>query len=368
MSWRSFERWMKRQLARVLVELVRPRPALQKDVADAHVARLVIIRQHNQMGDMVLALPALQALRRAFPKAHLTFVAGPLSDQLLRDHPDVDELIVYRSTQMFRPWRLWSLVRRLRRERPGLAIVLGTVSFSFTSALLAWATGAPLRVGLSSRPFGTEMSRALYNFEVMPSDERLHEVEHNLKFVRALGLDAPTDVPRLVPTAAARRLATDFVMQRLPARDGPLVALHVGAGKTSNLWPVERFARVAQQLMQQLAARVVVTEGPRDAGVVSKFRHLVPEAARWQSDLGQTLAILERADLYIGNDTGMSHVAAATGVPCVVIFGPHDARRWSPAGTSVRTLSAQSGNIEDVQPEEVLAAAVLAHENARHAH
>ncbi len=368
MKARTLERKLKRQLSRLLALVLRPRPATPEAIAAMPVTRLLVIRQHNQMGDMVLALPALSALRRAFGGAHLTFVAGPLSDQLLRGHPDIDELIVYRRSEMFRPWGLWRFVRRLRRLEPQLAVVLGTVSFSVTSALLAWSSGARLRTGLSSRPWGSELSGALYNFEIEPPQSEAHEVEHNLNFVRALGIEAPHTWPRLEPTEDARASAQAFLRQAFPGHEGPVLVMHVGAGKASNLWPVERFAEAAHALVEQLGARVVVTEGPRDRDAVSSFRQRVPEAAHWQNDLGRTLGILSGSNLYIGNDTGMSHVAAATGISCVVVFGPHDARRWSPAGPCVRVVTPQSGRIEDVSVHAVVDAAMNALASSRNAH
>src|SRR5262245_5419800 len=98
-SARRLERSGKRALSRALAAVVRPRPASAEDVAALRVRRLIVVRQHNQMGDMVCALPALRALRRAWPQARLTFVASPLSEQLLREHPDIDELLVFRKRE-----------------------------------------------------------------------------------------------------------------------------------------------------------------------------------------------------------------------------------------------------------------------------
>jgi len=364
----TLERWLKHQLSVLLVWLLRPGTVTPDTIASASVRRLLVIRQHNQMGDMVLALPALGALRRAFRGATLTFVAGPLSDALLRGHPDIDHLVVYRKREMFRPWNLWRFVRRLRSERPDLAIVMGTVSFSVTSALLAWASGARLRAGLSSRPWGSALSGALYQLEIAQPVFDAHEVEHNLRFVRALGIDAPMESPHLVPSPAARSTAAGFLADTFPKAPSRIVVMHVGAGKLSNLWPVERFAAVARRLAEELDVSIVVTEGPRDQDAVAKFRHHVPEAAHWQNDLVNTLGILSCANLYIGNDTGMSHVAAAVGAPCLVVFGPHDATRWAPAGPAVQTISPESHRIEDVRVNEVYDEAVRMLVHARHAH
>jgi len=312
---------------------------------------------------MVLGLPALRALRRAYPRAHLTFVTGPMCEALLQGHPDIDRLVVYRKQEMWRPWSLWAFVRGLRRPRPDLAVVLGAVSFSTTSALLAWASGARVRVGVTSRPFGSELSRALYHFELPLGAEILHEVEHNLAPLRSLGLVAPVEPPVLVPRPDAVERARTFLEAAFAAEgvtDGarrPVVVVHAGAGKRANIWPPQHFASVARTLVAAHGARVVLTEGPHDVGIVSTLIDRLPGAARWRAGLGDTLGLLALADLCIANDTGMAHVAAAVGAPTVVVFGPTDARRWAPAGKRVRAVLSRTGRIEDANVADVLDAA-----------
>jgi len=350
---RRFERACKRRVTHWLARTLRPRPSPIPLAAD--VRSLLAIRQHNQMGDMVLTLPALRALRRAYPLARIVFVASPLCQELLTDHPDIDTLIVFNKHSLWRPMAFWRLVRALRHPRPDLAVVLGTVSFSTTSALLAWASGARLRAGVSSRAFGSDLSGAIYHLELPLSPSEVHEVEHNLAPLRGLGIDTPVELPNLSPHPAALLAAREFIARAFPSQDGPVVVVHPGAGKTENIWPVERFAEVAQALTQQ-GARIVVSEGPRDGAVTAALLSRCPGAVRWHATLRDTIGILGCAQAFIGNDTGLAHVAAATGIPTVAIFGPTDPKRWSPAGRSVRCVRSATGRIEDTRVNDVLAA------------
>ena len=351
---RQFERACKRRMTHWLARTLRPRPSPIPLAAD--VRALLAIRQHNQMGDMVLTLPALRALRRAYPRARIVFVASPLCQELLADHPDIDTLIVFDKQSLWHPLALWRLVRALRHPRPDLAVVLGTVSFSTTSALLAWASGARLRAGVSSRAFGSDLSGAIYHLELPVSPSEVHEVEHNLAPLRGLGIDAPVELPTLLPGPAALLAAREFIARAFPSQDGPVIVVHPGAGKTENIWPVERFAEVARALTQQDRARMVVSEGPRDGAVAAALLSRCPGAVRWHATLRDTIGILGCAQAFIGNDTGLAHVAAATGVPTVAIFGPTDPKRWSPAGRSVRCVRSATGRIEDTRVDDVLAA------------
>ena len=363
---RTLERRLRRVLTRLLVWALRPRPVAAPALATAEIGHLLVIRQHNQMGDMVLALPALRALRAAWPRARLTFVTGPLCEGLLRQHPDIDRLVVYRKQRMWRPWRLLRFVGDLRRPRPDLALVLGTVSFSVTSALLAWASGARIRVGVTSLPFGSELSRALYHIELPLAPAGLHEVEHNLVPLRSLGIPAPIVLPVLVPPAAAVERARRFLADAFPGVAGPVVVVHAGAGKDANMWPVQHFAALAAALTAAplagtpgaaSAVRLVCSEGPRDAGPVAELLSRLPGAVRWRASLGETLGLLALADLFIAGDTGMAHVAAAVGAPTLAVFGPTDARRWAPAGKRVRCVVSATGSIAGARVEDAIRAA-----------
>ena len=338
---------------------MRPRPATPAEMAAAPVGRLLVVRQQNQMGDMVCALPALGALRRAYPRARLTFVAAPLCEELLRDHPDIDELLVFRQREMWHPGRLLGFVRRLRRPRPDLAVVMTTVSFSTTSALLAWASGARWRVGASSLPFGSQLSRAIYHLELPLGPEGVHEVEHNLAPLRAMGIAAPLQGPRLEPQPAALARARAFLERQLPGAGGPLLFVHAGAGKRPNVWPPERFASVIEALGRERRARAVLVEGPSaiDAEATAGVHAALGSAAPvWRAPLGDALGMMALADIALCNDTGLAHVAAAVGIPTIVVFGPTDVQRWKPWGDHVRAVCSPTGCIDDIGIEPVLQA------------
>lgn len=353
---RRLERATKRILSRGLAALVRPAPLAPHDLLRADVRRLVVIRQHNQLGDMVCALPALHALRRTWPAAHLVFVASPLSAPLMSGHPDVDELLVFRKQEAWRPWTLAAFLRRLRFPRADLTVVLSTVSFSTTSALLAWATGARMRVGGSSLPFGSHLSRAVFHLELPEGPSGVHETQHHLQPLRELGLATPQTRPVLTVRPGAQEAAGSRLHDLAPG-PGPLVLAHVGAGKLPNIWPADRFAAVLAALRAQDGARVVLIAGPSDTPAVQDVVERLPQTPVWRAPLPETFGALAAADLVVSNDTGMAHVAAALGVPLVVIFGPTDATRWSPPGEHVRVVRSPTGSIADVDVADVLQAA-----------
>lgn len=353
---RRIEGVSKRLLSRFLAAVCRPRPATPRDLQPAAIRTLLVVRQHNQMGDMVCALPALHALRVAYPAARLTFVTAPICRELLQGHPDIDRLLVFDKVDMWSPRRLLSFWHTLQTPRPDLAVVMTTVSFSTTSALIAAASRARVRAGASSLPFGSHLSRAIYHLELPAGTPGVHEVEHNLEPLAALGIAVPRLPPHLVASPTAVQHARAF-LERDVQGDGPLVVAHVGAGKLPNIWPARHFAAVLQALQQERGARVVLSEGPRDAAFVADVAAHLGGAARWQASLGDTVGLLSLTDLVLSNDTGLAHVAAATGVPTVVVFGPTDPQRWAPPGAHVHVVRSRTGFVADVAVEEVLHAA-----------
>lgn len=353
------ERKAKRFTSRILAMLLHPRQITTSELLRTPVRQLLVIRQHNQMGDMVLSLPALRAIRKQWPEAHLRFVTAPICEELLRGHEDIDELLIFRKRQMRRPGALLHWIRQLRQPRPDVAIVLGTVSFSTTSALLAWSSAAPIRIGASSQPFGSSLSRALYHLELTPPPQQGHELQRNLATLQAIGIKEDPSFPALRASAQSITAASAFLQQGEDASSGRrLVVIHAGAGKLPNVWPAEYFAALINHLVQVHRVRVVLTEGPRDAAIVSEVQEntQVP-TMRWQRSLGDTLGLLQQASLVVSNDTGMAHVAAAISRPTLVLFGPTDANQWRPMGEQVQVMLSPTKRIIDLPVDEVVAAA-----------
>lgn len=168
----------------------------------------------------------------------------------------------------------------------------------------------------------------------------------------AVGLPPATPPePVLEPTGAERAAARPW-LDRLPAR---FVAVHAGSGSSRKNWPVERFARVAHALAD--GAAFLWVEGPADTPTEPSALD-IPTWVRARSLPLRTLAaVLSRASVYLGNDSGVTHLAAAAGAPTVAVFGPTDPAQWSPLGPSVGIVRADSGRLGDVTVETVLDAA-----------
>ena len=167
-----------------------------------------------------------------------------------------------------------------------------------------------------------------------PKDGKVHVVDHLLKPLLDLGIEITSRVPKI----SVRHAERDDATRMLKAE--PWVAIHPGSGGARKCWPAERFAQVADQIRQELGRRVILFSGPADGDKAMRVAHgmkTMPVVLHPHS-LRLLAALFQQAELYLGNDSGPSHVAAAVGTPAIVLFGPTDPRVWGPRGKAVKIL------------------------------
>ncbi|MGE3492681.1 MAG: glycosyltransferase family 9 protein [Vicinamibacterales bacterium] len=283
------------------------------------------------IGDVVFTTPAIGALRRRFPSAHITYLVEAPAEPVVRHHPGLDAVVVVdRPRGLARLRYDLRLARQLRARRFDLVI---DFHGGPRSGFLAWASGAPQRIGyaLPGRQLAYT-TRVPWSRSLVPPR---HSVLNQWDLIAPLGIDPPSGAadPVVMPIdadAAARvgsRLAAAGV-----ASDAPIVVLHVSAGNPFRRWPAVSFAEVAAQLAAaDRARRIVVTSGPSEAeaaeAVAAQARALAGDAAAGivrtgEFDLSELRALVGRAVLYIGGDSGPLHIAATSATPVVALFGP----------------------------------------------
>ncbi len=275
----------------------------------------------------MLGLPALAALREHFPGASLELIAPsavlPLAADLAEvltpvERAEVAALFV--GAEPLPP----EVVERYR---------------NLDLAVLWLADPDGELRGLFHRLGGRQILQA----PSLPSTPGLHAADHLLATLEPLGIEAGPAIPSVRPRAPEREVAAE-VRRRLGVQAGaPLVAIHPGSGGRWKCWPAERFARVAEELAQ-VGAATVLTQGPADEeyvrAVVAAAREVrLPVVAGLSVE--ELAAFLESCACYLGNDSGVTHLAAAVGTPVVAVFGPTDPRVWGPRGRRVVVLRGQ---------------------------
>ncbi len=324
------------------------RPALtSSELLALKPARILIVRQHNQMGDMVCATPAIRAIKETFPTAEIALVTAPVNEEVVRHNPHLDRVFTFDRGMWRHPGMFFRFLGGVRNFRAEVAFVLSSVSFSVTSATIALMSGARYVVGGDSKPFGWDISGHAFSL-VMPSEPipTVPAVEHNLAPLRAVGISTGDTSTVVVPapeeTALALRILADLKLS--PG----FWALHPGAGKKQNLWPAERFAEVAARAVAA-GNKVLILHGPADSGplaALTKKTDAIGVQVAPACPVGVGAALLQLADRFLCNDTGVMHMAGALRVPTVALFGPTDPALWKPPANEVVVVKS-GGRVDD---------------------
>jgi heptosyltransferase I len=288
--------------------------------------RRVLIIKPSAIGDVIHALPVLPRLRKLWPGAKLSWLIMPHCAALVQGHPLVEDVILFERKRLGRGWRnpaalldSVDLMRILRRGQFDLVIDLQGL---FRSALAAFISGSPRRIGFSSAREGAPL---FYTDLVDCSTENDHAVERCLKVASALGCeDGPIEFPLAVDDDDRR-----YVRGLIPP-ETRIAVLVPGTNWQTKRWPVERFAELVEPLRQRFGLESLVAGSAADAALAKKIGAKFDLTGK--TNLRQMTALLERAELVIANDTGPMHMAAALGRPLVTPFGPTSPQRTGPFG------------------------------------
>ncbi len=304
----------------------------------SHTRWVVVGENHcgGAIGDFILTLPAIGALRQRWPSARLEILGYPriatLADR--RYYADaIRSIDAAAMARFFVPEA--ELDPTLADYFASFDLVLSYIydpDEIFSDNLCR--TGVTRLLCASAKP------------------EREHAATHFARPLAELGLNIERPQPRLFPSAEDRAFTEHFFAQRPTPRAPRLIAIHPGSGGEHKVWPVERGAAFIRWVREQPGCDVLLIGGEADD---TARRALAPLAlpAAWNLPLPQLAAVLERCALFAGHDSGISHLAAAVGTPTLALFGPTSPEVWAPLGANVRVLAGH-GPIGSIAVENVL--------------
>jgi len=303
--------------------------------------RILVIRG-GAIGDFVLTLPAIRLLRENFPQAHL-------------------EILGYKHIVALAEGRFYADATR-SIEYGGLSrfFIPGT---ELPEDLVEYFASFQQIVSYLYDPdgfFEANLRRAGVRHFLHGSptvDDSGHAAQQLAQPLESLALYLEEKAPVLFPSEADREFAAAFIARAFPGSEGPLIALHPGSGGERKNWPVEQWAALGDTLFGLApAARVLLVGGEADhaqlASLGKAWRDRAIHTAR-DLPLPELAAILQRARLFLGHDSGISHIAAATGAPTLLLFGPTDPDIWAPLAGEVRIVPAPGGELARLQMETV---------------
>ncbi len=298
----------------------------------------ILIRPSNWVGDVVMNIPAIEAIREHFPESTISVAARSWVIPLLENHPAVNQVLPIKksSDHLSRVFEIIRVARQIRGQEFDLAILLQN---AFEAAFLTYLAGIDLRVG-----YNTDWRGFLLSHSVIRDDKvlSLHQVEYYLYLLRAMGWDAKSRDPRVFVADRDRKAIQSVLAAEGIGRDHALVGLSPGAVfGPAKRWPAERFAAIGDWASQRWGAKTVVmgSEGDQDicTEVNKRMKHgSLNLCAR--TTLGEVMALIERCQYFVTNDSGLMHIGAALHVPMVAVFGSTDPMSTGPRSRNARIV------------------------------
>jgi ADP-heptose:LPS heptosyltransferase len=295
----------------------------------------ILVVQFRSLGDAVVSIPVLMAIRDRFPGCELHSLVMEAAAPLLRHHPVLDKVwSMPRVRGKARLVQSWPIIKALRAEKFDLSVDIGN---NDRSALTSFACGARERRGVLGRK-GFLGKRFCFTHTVRPAPLEMHESLRLLDILSPLGIRPPSKIELKLYLDPA--LPNPFPR----TSDVPRVICNTGAGCSKKCWPAGHWARL-HRLAAASRCEMLFLSGthPREVQLARELQGLSPDIKFLPPmDLARLMVVLNSADVMISNDTGPMHFAAGLGVKTIAMFGPTSAQRWSPIGPEVRILKTQS--------------------------
>ncbi|MBU0600469.1 lipopolysaccharide heptosyltransferase II [bacterium] len=295
----------------------------------------ILIIQTGFIGDVVLTIPLIETIKKNYPQSFLCAVTLKNGKDILLYNPYLDEIIIYEKKSRDKGLiNFINLVKKIRRKRFNLAILPHK---SLRSVLIAVFSGIKERVGLK------KYLAYLFYSKKIPLIKEDQAIERNLRLASALNCALIEKNPHLYLSAKDNEYTDKFL--RINSHDY-LVGINPGAAWKTKRWVKEGFAEVGNILAKEGKVKIIFFGGPNETSLVKEIMELInfkPIIATGKTTVRQMISLISKCKLYIGNDSGPTHIAASLGIPTVVIFGPTVLEQgFTPRGDKVVILENKS--------------------------
>jgi heptosyltransferase-2 len=287
----------------------------------------ILVRAPNWVGDALMAVPALEAIRREKPDDQIVLLSRPAVSDLFSGQPFANRVIRYDYRGAHRGWfGREKLASELRKEKFGAAVLLQN---AFDAAWLAWRAGIPERIGYARDARGPLLTKAIR----APRGGEIpkHESHYYLELLRRAGwIAASGELPpvRLQISQEARAIAESRLRSVGSAANSWRVAIAPGASYgAAKCWPPDRFSLLADRLISECGADVIFFGTREEMEIAGRIRAKMNSRAIFlvgETSMGELAALFASCSVFVGNDSGAMHVAAAAGIPVIGIFGSTD--------------------------------------------
>lgn len=317
---------------------------------------ILVIRQHNQFGDMLASVSLFRAIKETFPDSRITLIASPQNYYAVDKNKFIDEIFIFKNSKLWLPNYVHGLKKFLRRNWD-VAIVPVTVAVSLTSCILTGLSKAKIKIGPKELNGDRNNLAFVFNHRIKLDWRKCpdaHVSDFILDIVRPFGIRTKNFGTSVFYDEADIKTANEFIGSLLPKDDCPLIGFHIGAGKPQNRWPLERYIELIEKIKTKMNAKIYFTGSDADKYELDfiKKRCCKESGFFLNKSIPQLAAIISLSNIFITNDTGVMHVAGATVTLQISIFGPTNPFNWAPVGPTKYFLR-KSELISDVSVDDV---------------
>ncbi|GAB4291157.1 MAG: glycosyltransferase family 9 protein [Ignavibacteriaceae bacterium] len=319
-------------------------------------SRILIVRQHNQLGDLLTGVSLFRAVKETFPHSEITLIVSPFNYPGMVKNRFIDRIVIFNKKKLWNPFYIKNFFKTLR-EPYDIAIVPVVVSISFTSNLIARLSNSKIRIGANSLDGKPNKSAFLFDRRV-DLDWKRHPdsnvSERSLDIVRPFGINTTNYRSEISFDEEDLKSAGEFLNSYRKDKIKPVIGLHVGAGKPQNRWSLLKYSVLIKKLKDEFGGFYYLTGSKQDkSDIIFVCSQLDFEPAILMNcEIPVVAAVISLSDLFICNDTGIMHVAGTTTTPQISVFGPTNPLNWAPLGVN-KFFIRKSDLIDDISVDDV---------------
>ena len=322
-----------------------------------HLKNVLIVRQHNQFGDLLASVSLFRAFKESYPDCKITLIASPENYFAIEKNEYVDHLFVFNKRKIFSPDYFTKLTRILR-QKYDVAVVPATVAVSKTSCILAALSKSKKKIGPASLNGEPNPMAFVFHYRINLDWKKCpdaHVSDFIQDIIRPIGVSTKDFTSSILIEQSDKDFAREFLDSLEIKPDEYLIGFHIGAGKPQNRWPLEKFIKLIYLIEKDFKIKLFFTGTEADKSEIDYIQSNLNIDAGYflNKSIPQLAALISESDLFITNDTGVMHVAGAVKTPQISIFGPTNPFNWAPVGKE-KYFVRKSELIADVQGEEIL--------------
>jgi ADP-heptose:LPS heptosyltransferase len=329
------------------------------------ISSVLIIRQHNQLGDVLVGTSFVRAIKEKYPDAEINFVLSPQNYKALVGNKNINSFFVFDKKKLFNISYLLSYIKYLRKGYD-CCFVPVTVSISFTSNFIARISKCKIRVGANSLNGEINTSNFLFDRRVDLDWRKYpdsHYADRILDLIRPFGFDTKNFNTEIFFDEVHLKEAERFIssIKRKSEKsygnntENKIIGIHPGAGKPQNIWNLDKVITLIEKLKSDYCYNLYIegTDADKNEMDYIKARSLIEIHEFRNKSIQETAALIELSDLFITTDTGTMHIAGSTKTAVISLFGPTNPYNWAPIGEN-KYFIRKSDLIDDIEVEDVI--------------